>query len=66
MGSDEFTQEAFWLVDVMARYQVSENLSTSLNVNNLLDKKYLTIMDFYSVYSWGEPRNLSASVRWDF
>lgn len=66
VGSDEFTQESFWLVDLMARYQVTESLSTTLNINNVLDKKYLTIMDFYSVYSWGEPRNVTASVRWDF
>ena len=66
VGSDEFTQESFWLVDLMARYQVTESLSTTLNMNNVLDKKYLTIMDFYSVYSWGEPRNVTASVRWDF
>ena len=66
VGTDEFTQEAFWLVDLMARYRFNDNLSTTLTVNNLLDKKYVTIMDFYSVYSWGEPRNVTASVRWDF
>lgn len=66
VGTDKFSQESFWLVDLMARYQISENLSAMLNVNNVLDKKYITIMDFYSVYSWGEPRNVTASVRWDF
>ncbi|CAD5108458.1 TonB-dependent siderophore receptor [Zestomonas carbonaria] len=65
-GTDDFTQGSFWLVDLMARYQVTENVSTTLNVNNLLDKKYYSIMDFYSVYSWGEPRSVTASVRWDF
>ncbi|WP_437880193.1 TonB-dependent siderophore receptor [Pseudomonas sp. LRF_L74] len=65
-GTVDFGQSAYWLVDVMARYQVTDNLSATLNVNNLLDKKYLTIMDFYSVYSWGEPRNVMLTTRYDF
>lgn len=64
-GREEVTQEAFWLVDLMARYKITHNLSASLNVNNLLDKKY-----FYNggteSYTWGEPRNVSVSTRWDF
>lgn len=62
----DFGQDAFWLLNLMARYQISDNLSTTLTVDNLLDEKYLTLMDFYSTYTWGEPRNLTASVKWDF
>lgn len=65
-GREDFTQESFWLFDLMARYQVTKNVSTTLNIDNLLDKKYYSIMDFYSVYSWGEPRSVTARVRWDF
>ncbi|MCW2294887.1 outer membrane receptor for ferric coprogen and ferric-rhodotorulic acid [Pseudomonas sp. BIGb0408] len=64
--NEDFGQSAYWLLDVMAKYQVTDNLSATLNVNNLLDKKYLTIMDFYSVYSWGEPRNVMLTTRYDF
>lgn len=65
-GNEDFGQSAYWLVDAMAKYQLTDNLSATLNVNNLLDKKYLTIMDFYSVYSWGEPRNVMLTTRYDF
>ncbi|VVQ12239.1 Ferripyoverdine receptor [Pseudomonas fluorescens] len=30
----------------MARYQVSKNISASVNVNNVLDKKYFTNIGF--------------------
>ncbi|TBV15008.1 TonB-dependent siderophore receptor [Stutzerimonas kirkiae] len=62
---EELTQGAFWLLDLMARYQISENLSASLNVNNLLDKKYYYNSEINS-YTWGEPRSVSISSRWDF
>lgn len=63
---EKFTQDAYWLVDAMARYQLTEQLSASVNVNNLLDKKYYTNIGFYrSAYS-GDPRNVMFSTRWDF
>lgn len=61
-----FTQSDFWLVDAMANYQVTDNVSVSLNVNNLLDEKYYTMMSHYSVYSWGAPRSYMLSTRFDF
>lgn len=63
---EDFSQEAYWLVDVMARYQVTENLSASLNVNNLFDKFYYTNIGFYNTAYYGDPRNVMVSTRWDF
>lgn len=65
-GTEDFTQGSYWLVDLMARYRISENLSATLNVNNLLDEKYYTVWGFNGTYNWGEPRNVSANVQWDF
>ncbi|MBD8496127.1 TonB-dependent siderophore receptor [Pseudomonas syringae] len=65
-GTEDFIQGSYWLVDLMARYQISENLSATLNANNLLDKKYYTIWGFNGTYNWGDPRNVSANIRWDF
>ncbi|ACO80534.1 FpvA-like outer membrane ferropyoverdine receptor [Azotobacter vinelandii CA] len=66
----QFKNEAFWLVNLMGRYQITNNLSATLNVNNLLDKYY------YSNYGdrwtgiatkmYGEPRNMMLTTRWDF
>ncbi|MBD8094953.1 TonB-dependent siderophore receptor, partial [Pseudomonas fluorescens] len=37
-GYEEFSQDAYWLVDLMTRYQVTKNVSATLNLNNIFDK----------------------------
>ncbi len=64
--SEKFTQDPYWLVDLMTRYQVTENLSATLNVNNLLDKHYYTNIGFYDSAYPGDPRNVMVTTRWDF
>ena len=63
---EEFSQDAYWLVDVMTKYQVTKNLSATLNVNNLFDKHYYTNIGFYNSAAYGEPRNFMVTTRWDF
>ncbi|WP_437884175.1 TonB-dependent siderophore receptor [Pseudomonas sp. LRF_L74] len=63
---EKFTQDDFWLVDLMARYKITDNLSASVNLNNLFDKKYYTNVGFYNSVSYGDPRNVMLSTRWDF
>ncbi len=65
-GAQDVTQEAYWLVDLMTRYRISENLSASVNLNNLFDKKYYNNVGFYNTVYYGDPRNLMVSTRWDF
>ncbi|QLF91968.1 TonB-dependent siderophore receptor [Pseudomonas sp. ABC1] len=65
-GTENVTQSAYWLLDLMARYRISENLSTTLNMNNVLDKKYYTNIGFYNSIYYGEPRNLMLTTRYDF
>lgn len=64
--NEEFSQEAYWVVDAMAKYQVSEHLSATLNVNNLFDKQYYTNIGFYNTAYYGTPRNVMLTTRWDF
>ncbi|WP_255032302.1 TonB-dependent siderophore receptor [Bordetella genomosp. 1] len=61
-------QSSFWLVDLMARYQVNRQLDIGANVNNLFDKKYMSgLRDFGRVqYTWGAPRNVSVNLRYRF
>ncbi|MBD8093600.1 TonB-dependent siderophore receptor [Pseudomonas fluorescens] len=63
---EKFSQDPYWLVDVMARYQVTENVSATLNVNNLFDKKYFTNIGFYNSAYYGDPRNVMLTTRWNF
>ena len=65
-GYEEFSQEAYWLVDLMSKYQISKNLSATLNVNNIFDKSYYTNIGFYNSAAYGEPRNVMVTTRWDF
>lgn len=63
---EDVSQDAYWLVDLMTRYKISENLSATLNVNNIFDKSYYTNIGFYNSAAYGEPRNVMLSTRWDF
>ncbi|MFJ5446578.1 TonB-dependent siderophore receptor [Methylobacillus methanolivorans] len=60
-----FTQGSYAVVNLMARYQVDENFSVALNVNNLFDKVYYTNtagnMGFY-----GTPRNAMLTLKYQF
>jgi outer membrane receptor for ferric coprogen and ferric-rhodotorulic acid len=60
------TAPSYWVVDLMANYKINENLSASLNVRNLFDKKYYSIYNWYSSYTWGAPRSLQLSMTYKF
>ncbi|PTT82697.1 TonB-dependent siderophore receptor, partial [Pseudomonas sp. HMWF010] len=60
-GSD-FELPAYNTVDLLARYQASEDLSVGLNLNNLFDREYYE-RAFNSAWVMpGDPRNLSLSL----
>ncbi len=64
------SQSSYALLDVMARYQVDRHLSFGLNLNNVLDKRYLAGVNSFNriglYYTWGAPRNVLASMRYEF
>lgn len=66
LGRVKHTAKSYWLVDVMAGYRFTDQLSGQLNISNLLDEKYYTIFDSYSTYTWGEPRNLTLTLNYKF
>lgn len=57
------TQGAYTLVDLMAGYDWTKQFSTTLNVNNVSDEKYLNSLYVGQAF-YGAPR--SASVRFDY
>ncbi|XJC77937.1 hypothetical protein ACHFCA_29655 [Delftia tsuruhatensis] len=65
-GTAVHTVKGYWLLDMMARYEFSKQLSATVNVRNLLDKKYYTIFSYYSTYTWGEPRSVNVSLNYKF
>ena len=62
-NDETFRQDAYALVGLMARYDFNRQLSATLNVNNLLDKKYYsTGMGGY----YGDPRNAMLTMKYRF
>ena len=60
-------QNAYALVDLMGSYDIDQHWSTSLNLNNLTDRKYLmSLYDSATSANYGAPRNLTASVTWSY
>jgi outer membrane receptor for ferric coprogen and ferric-rhodotorulic acid len=60
-------QEAYALVDLMASYDIDDHWSTSLNLNNVTDRKYLlSLYQSSGSTNYGAPRNLTASVTWKY
>jgi len=66
VGNDlhSFTQGGYAVTNLMARYQINEHLSTTLNLDNVFDRKYFSMAGSYGTY--GAPRNLMAGFRYDF
>ncbi len=60
-------QNAYGLVDLMTSYDIDSHWSTSLNLNNVTDRKYLlSLYNNATTASYGAPRNLTASVTWTY
>ena len=62
-----YKQDDYATVGLMARYQLTPQWSATATVNNLFDKKYVSSLDenFYSG-SYGEPRNVMVTSKWEF
>lgn len=69
-NSATLRQDAYWLFDLMGRYQVNRHLSIALNVDNVFDKKhYSGVTQFEGqglFYTWGAPRSVNLTARYDF
>ncbi|MDY0831249.1 TonB-dependent siderophore receptor [Pseudomonas sp. SED1] len=63
-------QDAYAIVGLMAGYQVTKNLDTQLNVNNVFDKKYYQGIASNSTWSpydvYGDPRNFTVTAKYTF
>lgn len=54
------------LVNLMTRYQMANGLSLQANVENLFDKKYYSQIGFYNQLAFGEPRNVTFTLRYHY
>jgi len=60
-------QQGYTIANLMARYQFNPRVALTVNVNNLFDKTYLSSLDttFFGGY-FGDPRNVAASLKYQF
>ena len=65
-NGERATQAAFGVTDVMVRYQITDNISANININNVFDKKYYSAVPHYNAAYYGEPRNARFTVRANF
>jgi len=61
----DYRQSGVALVNLMARYDLSRNMSLSAHLNNALDKRYYsTVANNYGTY--GAPRNFMITAKYNF
>lgn len=63
---EKIEQDAYALVNLMARYDITDNLSAQLNANNVTDEKYFDIFDAYGAMTYGAPRSVTATAKYRF
>ncbi|CAA0119645.1 TonB-dependent siderophore receptor [Zhongshania aliphaticivorans] len=63
-NGEDFSQSNFYIIDLMAKYQLMDNLQTSVNVNNVFDKTYYASHANTAVY--GAPRQFIVSAKYTF
>ena len=59
-------QGSYMVLNLAAHYRIDATWSASVQLNNLLDRKYYSQIGFYNQGWWGEPRNLAVSLKADF
>ncbi len=63
---DRVEQKPYALVNLMARYQIDKQWSAQVNVSNLFDKTSYGLFDAFDQITYGEPRNITATLRYKF
>jgi outer membrane receptor for ferric coprogen and ferric-rhodotorulic acid len=66
VGNGIITQDSYFLANAFGSYKFNDHLSANFNINNLFDKKYYTNVGFYNGVYWGEPRNVTFTLRAKF
>lgn len=64
--TERIEQDDYALVNLMARYDITRQLSAQLNINNVFDETYYGMFDAYSQITYGAPRSVSLSANYKF
>ncbi len=64
-GGVVIRQPSYATLGLMGRYDINQQLSVAVNVNNVTDKKYLTSL-YWSQSYYAAPRNASVTLNWKY
>jgi outer membrane receptor for ferric coprogen and ferric-rhodotorulic acid len=64
--NSKVVQDAYVVADLMARYRLNKNLTATLNISNLFDKKYYSGLGGVGYGFYGSPRNVTLGLRYQF
>lgn len=56
-------QDAYTLVNLMLAYEITDDVTLSVNANNVTDEKYINSL-YWAQGFYGAPANYSASISW--
>lgn len=62
---EKYSQDDITVVDLMARYDVNDDLALQLNVDNLFDEKYVDGINFSQIY-YGKPLTVSGKLTYRY
>jgi outer membrane receptor for ferric coprogen and ferric-rhodotorulic acid len=59
-------QDEYALVNLMARYDLTDQVSVQANVDNVFDETYYSQIRYFSQYRYGAPRNYTVALTYRF
>jgi outer membrane receptor for ferric coprogen and ferric-rhodotorulic acid len=62
----DLTQGDVFLLDLMARFRLTEKVEIAFNATNLLNQKYYSVFGNYDTGVYGEPRRYTLSTKFRF
>lgn len=66
-GEDErVEQEAYTLINLMAKYDINSRSTLQLNIENATDETYFTNIGTFGQYSYGNPRAATLNYKYAF
>lgn len=63
--TSQLKQDSYALLDLMASYDINQNISVQANVKNVTNEKYLNTLEYGQSY-YGAPTNYSLAVRFKY
>jgi outer membrane receptor for ferric coprogen and ferric-rhodotorulic acid len=65
-GTQRVSQSPYAVIDVFAKYKISDNLFAQINVSNLFDEEYYAQIGFGNYVGFGPGRSVFGSINYRY